>query len=118
MQEIPEDAEFQQKIQSGSPIGLLSNAKLPELMDMTIGDNFDEPDIEPLDRNSRTPEIIDTLYINGLTKSAGYNFQQKPRIDHRYQTDKWSSTIPMHSPPRAIDLTARPIRRFAVLLWH
>lgn len=42
-QEILEDAEFQQKIQSGNPVDLLTNAKLLELADMIFKDKFSEP---------------------------------------------------------------------------
>ena len=77
VQEILEDAEFQQKIQSGNPIDLLSNAKLLELADMIFEDDFDAADIGKAEQSSPATEQKKEQYINGSTKTDGYIFQMK-----------------------------------------
>ncbi len=56
VQEILEDPEFQQKIQSGNPFDLLSNARLLELADIIFEDNGEGAIDEPGDSSSSKQE--------------------------------------------------------------
>jgi len=56
VQEILNDPEFQQKIQSGNPIDLLMNARLLELADIIYSDEAVPDEANKVDSNSVKPD--------------------------------------------------------------
>ena len=77
VQEILEDAEFQQNIQSGNPIDLLSNAKLLELADMIFEDDFDAADIGKAEQSSPATEQKERAIYQWVDENGRVHFSDK-----------------------------------------
>ena len=71
------NSEFQQKIQSGNPIDLLTNVKLLELADMIFEDNFDDSSSEAVEQGATATEEPEKTLYKWIDKNGRVHFSDK-----------------------------------------